>query len=290
MRITPGMMRERLVRSLGNTFAQLARAQLHVATGKRIHKASDDVTAARQIMRISGDIRALDQFRRNTTFARTRLNAEEAVLNQVTDILSRAREIATAQATDTATTHTREIAAAEVEQLLDQVVQLGNTVLGKTHLFAGHQAQAAAFLPDGTYQGDTGHVETAISPDQRVVMNHTGDELLVTSGVIDALTALLDGLRAGTIDAVRDAGPQLAAAFDEAQFLLTETGARIQRLDAAASIQDSRQLDLTANRQALEEVGLEQAAVELFEQETLLQATLASASRILGTTLLDYIR
>ena len=121
MRVTHGMLQRNLLRNIQNDMSRLADAQRKVATGMRIDEVSDDPVAAAQVMRAAEGLRAIDQYRRNSSSARARLDIEEAVLSQLTDILARIREIATATGTDTAGGTAMSAAHAEVLQLLDQV-------------------------------------------------------------------------------------------------------------------------------------------------------------------------
>ena len=91
MRITHGMIQESLLRNISNDFSRLAKVQQQVATGKRIHTVSDDPVAALTSMRAASGIRAIGQYQRNSSAARARLDAEESVLTQMTDLLARGR-------------------------------------------------------------------------------------------------------------------------------------------------------------------------------------------------------
>ena len=61
MRITHRMLQESLLRNIQNDMSRLAEAQRRVATGKRIHSASDDPVGAAHVIRATQGPRALAQ-------------------------------------------------------------------------------------------------------------------------------------------------------------------------------------------------------------------------------------
>ena len=290
MRITHGMIQESLLRNISNDFSRLAKVQQQVATGKRIHTVSDDPVSALTSMRAASGIRAIGQYQRNSSAARAKLDAEESVLSQVTDLLARARELAAGSANATATGLTMAATKAEVDEILEQVIQLGNTAVNDEFIFAGHQTHVPAFQPDGTYDGDTGTHETQIGSNYRIESNHTGDQLLVSSNVISGLEALRDALDGADSNAVANSLHDLDTAFSNVQTLLAETGSRIRQLDVAAQNLDALDTSMTAAKQSAEEIDLEEAVIKLFSIQTTLQAAMETTSRVLNTNLTDYIR
>lgn len=290
MRITHGMVQENLLRNISSDFSRLAQVQRQVATGKRIHTVSDDPVSALQSMRAASGIRAIEQYQRNGSAARARLDAEESVLTQMTDLLARGRELAALSANATTSGQSMAVIKAEVEAILEQVIQIGNTTVNGEYIFAGHQTHEPAFQPDGTYDGDAGTHETQIGATYRIQSNHTGDQLLVSSNVISGLEALRDALDVADNEAAANSLSDLDTAFSNVQTLLAEVGSRIRQLDVAAQNLDALDTSLTATRQAEEEINLEEAVVKLFGIQTTLQAALESTSRVLNTNLTEYIR
>lgn len=121
--------------------------QDQVATGKRFERASEDPVAATRVTRSDRMLRGIAQYRRNATAVRARIDAEEAVLGQLTDLVTRARELGIAESTATSTAATRAAAAAELDRLLEQAVQLGNSRVGSEYLYGGHQTATRRSSP-----------------------------------------------------------------------------------------------------------------------------------------------
>lgn len=290
MRITHGMMQENLLRNVQRNMRRLVDVQSTVSSGERMQIASDDPVAASKSMRAAHGLREIAQHRRNTNSARMRLSTEEAVLDQITDIMARGRELAITLGSDTADASGRLAGAAEVEQLMQEVIRLGNTVLDDEYVFAGHQSDAAPFQSDGTYVGDLGQRQTEIGSGYRVTMNHNGSELLVDSEVIDGLQELEAALNANDRAAVQSSLTTLTSAFANSQSLLSETGARLRQLDVALENLDALDFNLTASRAKAEEVEFEEAVVELASAQTALEAALAATAQALHINVTEYLR
>jgi flagellar hook-associated protein 3 FlgL len=290
VRITNNMRQAQVLRDLQSKMAQLADAQEQVSTGKRFSKASDDPVAASRVMRSDAALRGITQYRRNSTAVRARLDAEEAVQNQLTDLLTRAKELAVGQGSDTASPATRSETAAEVDSLIGQAIQLGNTKVGNEYLFGGHQTATPPFQPDGTYLGDDGIRQAEVAPGYVVNTNHTGRELLSSSGVLTSLGALRDALRAGTATGVQGTIGGIDAAFDQVQTMLAENGARSRQLDTVGENLTASESSLQVSQVADQGITLEEATIRMMNVQNGLQAALNSTSRVLSLSLADYLR
>jgi len=295
VRITNSILQRTTLAGIQHNLREIQRAADRVASGSRIGAASDDPGVAGTVLRTDSQLRALGQYQRNISSARTRLELEETVLDQLTDLLSRAREISMREGSANATPETRRAALAEVGQLRDMVVTLGNTRLGGLYLFGGLEADQAPLSSDsgGSIQiervsGGADQIEVGAS--QIVRANHNAAEIFEDTGLIDSIEALYTALEGGEADAVAEAGRSASEALDEVQALIGDLGARMVRLDIAEANIDALEINLQTFRSDLTEVEFEEAITELIGRQTALQAALVATSRILHTTLTDYLR
>lgn len=290
MRITNSFLQQRVLRDLQGNLSQLATAQSQVATGKRFTRVSEAPLDGAQVMYAERGLRGIEQYRRNSAAARSRTDAEESVLNQVTDLLARAKEIALQEGSATSTTQTRSAAKAEVDRLIEQVIQLGNTQVNNEFIFAGHMVSTSPFTPGGIYQGDDGARQTEIGQGYTVTTNHTGRELFVNSGVLTSLQALSTELGSGTPETVGQTAFALDGAFNNTQSLLSTNGARVRQIDSALANADALETNLDLRIAELQGIDIEEATTRFVGLQTTLQAAMLSASRLLNTTLTDYLR
>jgi flagellar hook-associated protein 3 FlgL len=289
MRIATNTLQRSVVEAVQNNLVRIARAQSEVTTQKRVQIASDDPVAAAEIMQDSQELRSLTQYQRNLDSVRARSDAEESVLNGLTTLLERAQELAVAQGSDSASATTRQTAKAEVDRIIDQVVQLGNTTYGREYLFGGFQTGAAPFSAAGAYAGDAGVRQLEIGRNQFATANNNGQAVFVDSGVIASLRTLSDGLAAGTSTAVRNAINPLKSSFDNVQNLIGDVGGRGGQLDVSQTTLQDLNASVATHRSSRQDADFAQSTTELLAAQNALQAALASASRVLTTTLSQYL-
>lgn len=307
MRITTNQILLTQLHGLQSSSAALLEAQERVSSGLRVRRMSDDPTAAHSVMLNDGALRAMTQYRRNIERAQSRVLFEDQVLGQVGSLLTRARELAIGQASATANTETRLAAAAEVEEILYSLVQLGNTTYGGEFIFGGDQGQTAPFavtgsrttLTWGTPTGAAGMRPTQIGAQQSLTPTHDGASIFVQSGVLDAVRELAVALAGAappvtpTPDAVQNinaAQARIDAALQAVQGLVGETGARANTLELTLANLGAFTTSLQAFQSELRDVDIEVAVTELVTRQTAYQAAMLASSKVLNLSLTDYLR
>ncbi len=306
MRVTNALTTRDTIRSLSTGAARLAEAQERVTTGLRVRTVSDDPTAGTAIMQSSSALRAITQYQSNVRRVGSELDAEDSALDGVTQVLTRAKELAIASTGATASVSTREAAAAEVAELIKQVVQLGNTRLGEAYLFGGMSAATEPPFDEAqtatapTYVAIPGGGSTPLVPSgvrtveiasgQTMAGAHDGKTVFLDSGVFDALQSLHDALLTNTTTAVASAHGRLDVAFEAVQALVGDVGARQNQIDGIETSLGALEANVTAYRSDLSEVDMEQAITEMVSRQTAYQAAMLASSKVMGMSLLDYIR
>ncbi len=300
MRVTSNLQVRDQLFALQSTAQALAKAQLRLTTGKRIQAGSDDPVGARDVMAADGRMRAIVQYRRGLDAARSRIAVQDGVMDQVSKLLTRAQELATATATDTVDAAQRKTVAAEADELLRQLAALANTTVEGEYLFGGHRATEAPFTLTGsgattdyTTTGAAGDRPVEVDAGRVFVPTDDGATLFLDTGVMDAMRDLVQELhRPATAghDALRAAGRGVTQAFDRVQERIGALGARAGTLDLVAANLDAFEGSLQAQRSAIMDVDVEQAAVELVSRQNAYQSALLASSKVLGLNLSDYLR
>lgn len=307
MRITNNIIQSNVLANLQTNLRRVAESQEQVSSGLRIRKASDDPAGAARAIQTRGSIRALDQYQRNIAMANSRAASEETALSQLGDLLTRARELGMSQGTATADATTRAATKAEVDQLLQAAIQIGNTKFGDEYLFGGQTADRAPFDPGQTSQtpsyvsldpvtglpgNPSGVNQTEISAGRYMQATHDGKQVFLDSGLFQALKGLSDALAdtATPETEIHDALGDLEGAFNQIQTLIGENGARVNQLDVTSANLDAFATNLKTLKSDLEEVDVEEAVTELVSRQTAYQAAMLATSRVMGLTLADYLR
>lgn len=292
LRITNVNLQRRTLDGIQANLREMDRAARQITTGLRVEAPSDDPAAARSVLRTNAALSANTQYARNISRAQSLVRAEEVVLDQLGDVLTRSRELALGQAGSTANADTRQAAAREIEGILSFVADLGNARIGGRYIFGGTESATAPFSP-GTVPPPplpTGGTALEIGPGRTLTPNASAAEIFEDTGVMAALEALAEGLRTNNPDAIRQAEGALNQAFAQVQILNGEVGSRANRLELALSRIDDLALNLTEYRSDLQDVEFEEAVSRLAMSQTAYQAALAATARILSVNLTDYLR
>ena len=300
MRVTSNLLVRDQLSALQSSAVAMAKAQLRLTTGRRIQTASDDPVGARDVMAADGRLRAIAQYRRGIEAAKARVSVQDSVMDQVTQVLTRAQELVVAAATDTTNQQQRSTMAAEADELFNQIVSLANTKVGDDYLFGGHRVTEAPFTVTGsgntvdyTTTGASGDRAIEIDAGRVIVPTDDGETLFIDSGVMDAMRDLVQELHRPPTSGnavLRAAGRSLSQSFDRVQERIGALGARSGTLDLVAVNLDAFEGGLQMQRSAVMDVDVEQAAVELVSRQNAYQSALLASSKVLGLNLSDYLR
>ena len=143
MRVTNSMMSNTITRYLMRQSERLYKVQEQISTQKKINKPSDDPAGMREILDYRNKIATVDQYLENIKRATTRLEFTEITLDVVDDLIGVTRGISQQQSGST--TQARALAADQVKDLYNQMVELANSKSGKNYMFSGHQTDTPPF-------------------------------------------------------------------------------------------------------------------------------------------------
>jgi flagellar hook-associated protein 3 FlgL len=164
MRVTNSIITRNSQSRLQTNLQGLDRIRDDISSGIRLRKMSDNPTSGGELVRIGSSMRALLQFKRNVDSGIARASAEENVLDQLTNALTRGIELGIGQASATANAQSRLIVKAEVDQLINFASNLGNTRIGDEYLFGGNRAGEAPFATPAPATGSFSRLTLAGNP------------------------------------------------------------------------------------------------------------------------------
>lgn len=183
--------------SIGKAKKKLEDLQLKGASLRGINKPSDNPIANVEALALSSVSEDNKQFLKNASFASLNLSIAERSLEQLTDILVKAKEIAIAQASDLYNPEVRKSVANEVAQLRQQALAVANKRIGQKHIFSGYKTLTPPFDDKGKYFGDTGKITLEVSKDFFVPINLHGREIFFgeQDNILENLPNPLDTVR-----------------------------------------------------------------------------------------------
>ena len=300
MRVSTQMMQRIAVDGLLERQSTLSRTQQQLATGKRILSPSDDPTGTTQALGFKQQLVQNEQYSSNIDRLKSRLEAEESVLEGVGNALQRVRELAEQGANATYDLQSRTNLATEVRLLLDEVYSLANSKDGSgEYLFSGYQSDTQPFADGGlgnyTYQGDQAQRRIQISPTREVQSSDSGSDIfenlnIVAGGKQNVFKTIYD--LATDLEANTTGGNILAdldTALDNVFTTRAKVGARINAVDAQDQINQQYETQTKAVLSDIEDLDYAEAVGRLNLELAGLQAAQQSFQRIQNLSLFSVL-
>jgi len=116
-----------------------------VASLKNINRPSDDPIGMNKVLNLRESKASVEQYTRNMNSCESWLTITESKLSAAGDLLVKAREVAVAQSTATASAEARSSEAETVQQLIDEMLVLANSEYNGRYLFSGTKTEEAPF-------------------------------------------------------------------------------------------------------------------------------------------------
>lgn len=298
MRIATNTVSESVLAQIQKLSMHQSVLQNQLATGQKLFQAEDDPSAMGRILILDSENRQVQQFQSNANRALEVSQATYSGLQDIKKISDRAGEIATLGAGASSPDAYRAYAK-EVNQLIEQGLQLGNTRLRNDYLYAGTAVSTAPFVATRnaagditavSYAGDTAQTNVQISELSSLAPGATGATNTGLNSFLNNLIALRDALNTTTSTNVSAVQPNLDASENVLVNALSEQGAVQLRIEVAKSQQDTRVTNLETLISKEADTDMATTAVKLSQTSTAYEAALSSATKILQMSLLDYLK
>jgi len=180
-RVTINSTQNNSLRNIFRITEELFDAQRQISTGKRIEKPSDDPTGIRDTLSLRTGISRTEQFNRNIENNRIFLQSSDSALDTIGISLNRAKELGIQGLGGTATSATREFAAGEVDNILSQVLQSGNTKVKNLFVFSGTKTRTTPFevsASGAVYRGNVNKFDIPIADNAAIEFSLPGSDVL----------------------------------------------------------------------------------------------------------------
>jgi flagellar hook-associated protein 3 FlgL len=297
MRVTTSQAQRSQLEYIQGNLQRLVKAQDQAATGKRFKLGSEDPAATADVLRADGTLAAYTQFGRNGDLAIARASEEDRVLGNLQLITERARELASQQIGSNSDATTRLIAKAEVDQLIEAAIGLGNTRFNNGYLFGASRAteEPLANTPNSVppYAANAAALtnpQYEITTGQLSAPNHNAHEIFVNTNVMVALRDLSSALGANNVAGITAGMPALDTASDGIGRLLGETGAKVNQYETIKSQMLEATVDTKTRKSLIYDIDLTEAAANFAQAQSAYQAALSAANKVLNLNVLDYLR
>lgn len=271
MRISTNVSSINAQRTLTNTQREIGKSMAQIASGSRITKAADDAAGLGISENLKSQIRSYTQASRNANDGISMVQVAEGGLGEISNILTRMRELGIQAASDTMGDRERKYLDVEIQQLKQETERIAKTTrFGTKNLL------------DGT--GDRFDIQVGISNDD------FQDRISFDSSVLNATASELgvDGL-----DFTTKAGAQESMQIvDDAQAKVAgfraNIGALQNRFQSTVENLGVQHENLSAANSRIRDTDIAASSAEQARNNVLLNAstaTLAQANQIPGLAL-----
>ncbi|ACB73680.1 flagellar hook-associated protein 3 [Opitutus terrae] len=294
MRIASNTASEVMLRQIQQLSANQSKLQQQVGSGRRITNPEDDPAAVGRVLTLQSEQRRLAQYEANANRALTLSQTAYSGLKGLKQISDRANELATL-GTGAMSSDQMNAYAIEVSQMVEQALQHANSQSGNDYVFAGTDVSNKPFEINTTtglveYGGNSDGAPIQLSEATTVVATTSGSTNEDIADMLNALISLRDALASGDPDQVRATQPALQVGENTVIGAMADVGGIQTRIEAAKSQQADGATNLESRVSDESSLDLPTAIVKLTQLQTAYEAALASTTKVMNLSLLDYIR
>lgn len=296
MRVTSMMQHIQLLKNLRNNNAGIVDLQNKLATGRRIHKPGDDPVGVGYYMRYNSEINRSAEFLENANTGLGFLKTMDEMFQQTNDVYKRARTLVQQASTGTTPDDARQTIAAEIRQLKEQLVMIGNSSFSGRFLFNGQKTDIPPYSLDdpASDRTDRGVYFLNVSPNVSVPVSISGEDIFGEAGQPDnafrVFDEILDHLDNNDLAALREDMDKIMELSDRLGKAWAEVGARTNRFELVKERIEDQLVSLKELRSQVGDVDMADVLIQLQQRENVLQASLAVGARVMQVSLVDYIR
>jgi flagellar hook-associated protein 3 FlgL len=282
------------------------KALTQLSTGQRISAPSDDAPAMQRILNLRTEKKQNQQFHRNATDGLEKSKVSFSSLEQIKDLLVRASELA-AGVNGASSPNEYFAKSSEINQLIEQGLNVGNTKLRGSYLFAADSPENPAFTATRdsqnkitaiTYAGSQNDSAIRIGEDTEIKVGSSVPENEKIETVLNKLIALRNAMdapasatKSETVIGMRGQGT------DNLDQLENDILSSISRAGTIQYRLETAMRDLEVRYEATEQliskdadVDFAEATVRLNRSQMAYQAAIQSGAMIQRNSLLDYVR
>jgi flagellin len=245
-------------RQLGITGAGLQQTIQRLTTGQRINRASDDAAGLGISNKLGADIRIANQGKRNANDGISYLQVADGVLDEVTNLLTRAAELSEQAKTGTISNSNRANIDAEFQNIIKTIGDIGQNT---------------------KFNGATVFTSTAVD-----VSVGGFSAIALTVGTISSSTTAALGLTAGTSSlsstvAASSAATLILAAIDSVSTVRASLGASMQQLTSVSNSLGIQVENFTAAFSQIRDANIADEIVNLTKFQILNQSGTSALSQ-----------
>jgi flagellar hook-associated protein 3 FlgL len=239
MRITTNMQLTDALASQARASQQVYNLTKQASTGLKINAPSDDPAGYASVVTANAQISVLQARSATIDNANGDLNLADGALASAGDLMIQAKQLAITSADGSQSTSDRANAAAQISQIAQQLIGLGNTQGASGYIFGGTKTDTPPFSANGAFSGNAGVTQVEVATGVLAQSNASGANAFTAAGgrdVIADLQSLASALSSNDVSAIQSSIGTMGADGDQL------VAARVNAGVAASTLQSSSQI------------------------------------------------
>ena len=321
MRLTNNMISTNYLKNLTRNMKQLTDMNTKVSSQRRFLKMSEDPAVALSAFQVRKDLARNDMYKKTLDESQGMLDEAEIAISNINDVATNAKVQIMQGITGTSGGAEQKVTAQELRKYQEMILGAANARFSDKYVFGGKEFENTPFTLDGAgnlqYYGqnvDTGtfgaenrYVDIGIGMDVDAGGNVTPQSALDTAysgvtllgsgvdgdGLSNNLYQLLgqiaDKLESGDLSNMDMYLKKLDVKADDIRMQYVSVGEKTNYISFFADKLDRDKLAASTKSNKLEELSLEEGALQFSQQELVYNACLQMGMKLLQPSLLDYL-
>ncbi len=269
-----------------------------LSTGKRVNRPSDDPSVSALLTEVATHNTQDDAFLRNVSGITSQLQTVDSSLSSVLTNLTTAISLGVEGATGTMNSTNQQTLASEVRQIQQTILAVANLTYQGAYVFSGTATKTAAYTVDQRttsgvkYNGNEQVNQVEIANNRTIAVNVPGDQIFSNANgdVFQSLSDLATALDKGDATAIQTAVTSVRSAYDQVSTQRVFYGDAVNVLSSDQEFLNQEQLQYAQQQNTLAGADTATTVTGLVMSQTAYQATLSAVSKVMQTSLLDYLK
>jgi len=295
MRVTEGNFSATFMQNVNRNRERVSELQGQIASGKKVMKVSDDPQAANIIMRLNNLTATNEKYIETIVHAQSLVEITNQSLTEFSDMLTRVKEVTT-RAISGGQVDAMRAAGEEIDQLLEEAVNLGNTKFDEKYIFGGTNSTEKPFVLSASkdsvtknLNGIDGTISLPINDGVKQTVNVNGEEAFHGTAIFDLLISMRDKLKSGIAPDITQLN-SLDGYISDILNSVSKTGIMLQNLTNNEEYLEQQKTQLMSMLSIQQDTDVAEKVTELKHSELMLEAALSFGAKILPKSLLDFLR
>jgi flagellar hook-associated protein 3 FlgL len=298
MRVANKTLYDNIIQNLGKVSSEMVAANNVVSTGKKLNKLSDDPVGLVTVLDLRSSLAEITQIARNITMGRSWLTAAESSLTQTQSIITDVKALCVQYSSANVSANDRQNAVDMVDGMLKEIISLANSQSGGKYVFSGTNSDSAPFALDPimgqvVYSGTDTSFSIKIGQGTNIEIGRDGQKVFGenwdSDNIFRSLVDLKTYLQTNDIANIQNTMGLLDSHMDKLSSTIADIGGKTIRLNIKDSIIQDLKLTYTDRKSQIEDADYAEAVLDLNAKELAYEAALASASKAMTLSLVDYI-